>query len=59
MTGQSHPRHPAVEFHTFLDTIEAAVPTGLAVYLVVDSCANHKTILNRNWAGQTPPFHLD
>jgi len=53
-----HRRHRAVEFRTFLDTIEAAVPEDLDVHLVVDNYATHKTPLIRRWLAKRPRYHM-
>lgn len=41
-------RHRAAEFRKFLDEIEANVPDGLDIHLVMGNCATHKTPLIRN-----------
>ena len=56
--GRCHRRHRAVEFRTFLDTIEAAVPEDLDVHLVVDNYATHKTPLIRRWLAKRPRYHM-
>ena len=56
--GQLHRRHRSVEFRKFLDTIEATVPTGLEVHLILDNYGTHKTALIRNWLAKRPRFHL-
>ena len=56
--GQCHRRHRAVEFRTFLDAIESAVPPGLDVHLIADNYATHKTALIRNWFAKRPRFHI-
>src|SRR6266536_5619463 len=45
--GKCYARHRAIEFRKFLDEIEAAVPAGLDVHLVMDNYATHKTKLIR------------
>ena len=50
-------RHRAAEFRRFLDEIEAAVPRDLAVHLVMDNYAAHKTPLIRNWLAKRPRWH--
>src|SRR5262249_21915177 len=42
----------------FLDTIESAVPTDLAVHLILDNYGTHKTVLIRRWLAKRPRFHL-
>ena len=56
--GQLHRRHRSVEFRKFLDTIEATVPAGLEVHLILDNYGTHKTALIRNWLAKRPRFHL-
>jgi hypothetical protein len=47
--GKCYARHRAREFRKFLEEIEAAVPEGLDVHLVMDKYATHKTPLIRGW----------
>ena len=54
--GQCQRRHRALEFRTFLDTIETAVPTDLDIHLIVDNYATHKTTLIPQLAGPAAPF---
>jgi transposase len=56
--GQCHRRHRAREFRRFLDAIDAAVPDDLAIHLVLDNYATHKTPLIRRWLAKRPRFHL-
>jgi transposase len=35
--GQLHRRHRSVEFRTFLDAIDAAVPPALDIHLILDN----------------------
>jgi transposase len=56
--GQCHRRHRAQEFRRFLDAIEAAVPAELAIHLVLDNYATHKTPLIRRWLAKRPRFQL-
>src|ERR1700739_4126028 len=53
--GDMHRRHRSVEFRKFLDSIEAAVPDGLDVHLILDNYGTHKTALIRHWLAQRPP----
>src|SRR3712207_9094296 len=41
--GACERRHRSVEFRAFLDRVEAAVPAGLDVHLVLDNLKTHKT----------------
>jgi transposase len=56
--GQCHRRHRAREFRRFLDAIEAAVPAELAIHLVLDDYATHKTPLIQRWLAKRPRFQL-
>ena len=61
--GACKGRHRAVEFRAFLDQVEAALPAGLDVHLVLDNLKTHKTRLDPRLAGQAPAlapaFHPD
>jgi len=56
--GKCYGRHRDKEFRKFLDEIEAAVPGGLDVHLVMDNYATHKTPLIRNWLAKRPRWHV-
>jgi transposase len=56
--GGLHHRHRSVEFRKFLDAIDAAVPAGLDVHLVLDNYGTHKTALIRRWLAKRPRYHL-
>jgi transposase len=56
--GKCYARHRAREFRKFLDEIEAAVPDGLDVHLVMDNYATHKTPLIRNWLAKRPRWRV-
>jgi transposase len=56
--GQLHRRHRSIEFRKFLDAIDAAVPTRLAVHLIMDNYRRHKTALIRRWCAKRPRFHV-
>lgn len=56
--GQLHRRHRSQEFRHFLDRIEAQVPSGLEVHLILDNYGTHKTVMIRNWIAKRPRFHL-
>jgi transposase len=58
VVGKCYSRHRATEFRKFLDAIEAAVPAGLDVHLVMDNYATHKTPLVRNWLLKRPRWHV-
>jgi transposase len=56
--GQTHRRHRHQEFLTFLKKIDAAVPEGLDVHVVLDNYATHKTPAIKTWLLARPRFHL-
>ena len=51
-------RHRASEFKRFLVQIDAEVPEGLAVHLVLDDYATHKTPAIKHWLLRHPRFQL-
>ena len=58
MIGRCFPRHRATKFRTFLDEIEANVPSDLDVRLVMDNDATHNASLVRNWLAKRPRWHI-
>jgi transposase len=56
--GQLHRRHRSREFRQFLDTLEAQVPAGLEVHIIVDNYGTHKTAMIRKWFAKRPRFHV-
>ena len=56
--GKCYARHRAIEFRKFLDEIEAAVPAGFDVHLVIDNYATHKAPLIRNWFNRRPRWRV-
>jgi transposase len=56
--GQLHHRHRSQEFRQFLDGIEAQVPAGLDVHIIVDNYGTHKTAIIRKWFAKRPRFHV-
>jgi len=56
--GKCWPRHRAIEFHRFLQLIDRAVPPDLAVHLVLDNYATHKTEKIRKWFLRHPRYTL-
>ncbi len=58
LIGECHPRHRAVEFRKFLNTIEASVPKDLEIHLILDNYATHKTPAIHRWLARHPRFHL-
>jgi transposase len=53
-----HARHRSVEFRKFLERIEAAVPEGLDVHLILDNYGTHKTSLIHRGLARHPRFHV-
>jgi transposase len=58
MIGKCWPRHRAIEFRKFLTQIERAVPADLAIHLVLDNYATHKTKEIRRWFLRHPRYRL-
>jgi transposase len=56
--GKLHRRHRAIEFRKFLDTIDAEVPDGFDVHLILDNYGTHKTPLIKTWLARRPRFHV-
>ncbi len=56
--GQVHRRHRSLEFRKFLDAIDAAVPSALAIHLILDNYGTHKTALIQRWLAKRPRFHV-
>jgi transposase len=56
--GSLHRRHRASEFKAFLERIDAEVPSDLAVHLVLDNYATHKTPAIHRWLLRHPRFQL-
>ena len=53
---QLHQRHRAHEFGAFLRHLDAEVPDGLEVHLILDNYATHKTPAIRRWLARHPRF---
>jgi transposase len=56
--GEFHQRHRALEFRSFLATIDAAVPEELELHLILDNYGTHKTPAIKRWLLRHPRFHL-
>lgn len=52
------PRHRPTPFLKFLRTIDAEVPKGLQIHLVLDNYATHKHKNVKTWLAKHPRFHL-
>jgi transposase len=55
---QFHQRHRSPQFREFLDLIDAQVPRGLDVHIIMDNYSTHKTPLIRTWFIKRPRFHV-
>lgn len=56
--GETHRRHRATEFRSFLQRIDDEVPADLDIHLVLDNYGTHKTPLIQRWLLRHPRFHL-
>lgn len=56
--GKCYKRHRAKEFKKFLAEIEANLPAGLDVHLIMDDYATHKTPAIRTWLARRPHWHV-
>jgi transposase len=56
--AQPYRRHRHQEFLRFLKLIDAAVPKGLQLHLVLDNYATHKTPAVKDWLLKHPRFRL-
>src|SRR5690606_3987819 len=56
--GECYPNKRAAEFRKFLETIDAHMPPGLAVHLVVDNSSIHGAPTIQRWLSSHPHFHL-
>lgn len=56
--GTCQQRHRSVEFRKFLDHIDAAVPEGLDIHLILDNYGTHKTAVIQRWLAKRPQYHL-
>jgi transposase len=56
--GDCMPRHRHQEFLRFLKKIDAEVPAGLALHLIVDNYGTHKHPRVKTWLRRHPRFHL-
>lgn len=58
VNGRYLPRHRHEEFLTFLKTIDAEVPRGLQVHLILDNYSTHKHANVAQWLKRHRRFHL-
>ena len=56
--GKCYKRHRAAEFLDFLKQINAGVPEGLDVHIIMDNYATYKTALIKKWLARRPHYHV-
>jgi transposase len=56
--GKCYKRHRAAEFLNFLKEVDAQVPAGLDVHIVMDNYATHKTPKIKAWLARRPHYHV-
>jgi len=56
--GKCYKRHRATEFLDFLKRIDAVMPEGPDVHLVMDNYATHKTPRVKAWLARHPHWHV-
>ena len=56
--GKCYKRHRAREFLAFLKEIDARIPEGLDIHIVMDNYATHKTATVKAWLAQRPHYQV-
>jgi transposase len=56
--GKCYKRHRAAEFLDFLKQIDARVPDGLDVHIIMDNYATHKTAAIKTWLARRPHYQV-
>jgi transposase len=56
--GRCYRRHRAQEFRDFLDAVDAALPVGLEVHVVLDNASIDKAPPVRAWLAERPRYQL-
>jgi len=56
--GKCYKRHRAKEFLAFLKEIDARVPAGLDIHIIMDNYATHKTKSIRAWLARRPHYQV-
>ncbi len=56
--GKCYRRHRAREFLAFLKEIDTRVPAGLAIHIVLDNYATHKTAAVKAWLARRPHYQV-
>jgi hypothetical protein len=54
--GKCYKRHRAAEFLNFLKEIDAQIPEGLDIHIVMDNYATHKTPKIKAWLARRPHY---
>jgi len=55
--GKCYKRHRSAEFLDFLKQIDARVPEGLDIHIIMDNYATHKTAAIKTWLARRPHYH--
>jgi transposase len=55
--GKCYKRHRAAEFLDFLKQVDAQIPDGIDVHIIMDNYAN-KTAVVKNWLARRPHYHV-
>ncbi len=56
--GKCYKRHRAAEFLNFLKEVDAHVPEGLDIHIIMDNYATHKTPKIKSWLARRPHYHV-
>ena len=56
--GKCYRRHRAQEFLAFLKEIDTRIPAGLAIHIVLDNYATHKTAAVQAWLARRPHYQV-
>ena len=56
--GKCYRRHRAREFLAFLKEIDARVPANLAIHIIMDNYATHKTAVIKAWLARRPHYQV-
>ena len=56
--GKCYKRHRAAEFLDFLKQIDANVPAGLDIHIIMDNYSTHKTAAVKSWLARRPHYHV-
>ena len=56
--GKCYKRHRSKEFLDFLKEIDARIPDGLDIHIIMDNYATHKTPKIKAWLARRPYYHV-